>query len=252
MAPELVPFPHFGFILRPNCHFGVDCHSGIRLFGVCGPNMNTRLHQALAALLIASCGAFAEASPTRWSFDAGWGVRLWDNADLSKSDRDYLEQARVGAVYALEVSAFPWKGWGFGFVHTNFSATASDSNKTFPDQSSGAARDVYHIDYTAPAVYATRSVGEKLRLVGSAGLGVLRYHDEADAGPFPGVMEGATWGAHTAGAVDVMVSKRVALGFGIRAMYGELRKFRYNAIETTTPTISLSRVDFGVGIRVYP
>jgi hypothetical protein len=203
--------------------------------------------------LFAASGLLAdEAAPTRWVLDAGWGVRLWDNANLSKSERNYLEQARVGGVYALDISVFPWKSWGLGLVHARFAASASDSDMTFPDESHGEARDHYVITYTAPSVYVTRACGEKLRLVGSAGAGMLAYRDEADKGAFPGVLEGATWGVHAAGSIDVMLSRRFAVGFGVRALYGRLSDLRYNAIETSTPPLSLSRVDFGAGIRVYP
>jgi hypothetical protein len=215
--------------------------------------MRTTLQRFLAACLLGAAGLLADdASPTRWSLDAGWGVRLWDNGNLSKSERNYLEQARVGGAYALDVSVFPWKTWGFGLVHARFTASASDSDMAFPDESRGEARDHYVITYTAPSAQVTRAYGEKLRLVGGAGAGVLTYRDEAEKGAFPGILEGTTWGLHAAGSVDVLLSRRFAVGFGVRALYGRLSEFRYNAIETTMPALSLSRVDFGVGLRYYP
>jgi len=78
------------------------------------------------------------------------------------------------------------------------------------------------------------------------------YHNEAKAGAFPGVLEGTTLGLHASGAVDLMLTPRFALGFGARFLHGELSTFRYNAIETSTRPLSLSRVDFTAGVRFYP
>jgi hypothetical protein len=209
--------------------------------------------RAAVILLAAAAGAFAaDGSPTRWAGDVGWGVRLWDNSDASPAEREYLEQARVGNVFSLDISVFPWKNWGLGLVHAQFSASASDSNVTFVDKSQGSARDDYRIFYTGPGLYVMRPVGQKLRLVGSAGAGLFFYRNEAEKGAFPGVLEGSTLGFHASGSADVLITSRFAVGFGTRAFYGELEDFKYNAIKTRTRPLSLSRVDFGVGIRFYP
>ncbi|HEX2613201.1 MAG TPA: hypothetical protein VHO02_06390 [Fibrobacteria bacterium] len=179
-------------------------------------------------------------------------MRLWDNSASSSAERKYLEQARVGGVYGLDISVSPWKHWGLGLLHTQFFASASDSNVTFVDKSQGSARDKYRIFYTAPGIYVMQPVGEKLRLVGNAGAGIFFYRNEAEKGAFPGVLEGSALGFHAAGSADVLVVPRFAIGFGARAFYGELDDFRYNAIKTHTRPLSLSRVDFGVGVRFYP
>jgi hypothetical protein len=210
------------------------------------------LSRILASCLLAAMHALAgDASPSRWSLDGGWGIRLWDNAGVPEAEREYLEQARVGRVYGFDVSVFPWKHWGLGIQQARFFASASDTNVTFVDKSMGDARDEYRILYVAPAVYATREVADKIRLTGNAGAGVFFYHNEAKEGPFPGVLEGTTPGIHASGAVDLMLTSRFAVGFGVRALYGELEKLRYNAIPARS-SLSLSRVDFTAGIRFYP
>lgn len=211
------------------------------------------MQRALALFLLAAGLVHAgDAAPTRWALDAGWGVRLWDNSGIPEAERHYLEKSRVGGTWGLDVSAYPWKRWGFGIQHAEFSASASDSNATFADNSKGNLRDAYRIFYTAPAVCVMRSVGKNMRLAGNAGAGVFFYRNESRAGAFPGVLEGSTLGLHAAGGIDLMIAPRLALGFGIRLLYGTLEKIRYNAIETSTRPISLSRLDFGVGLRFYP
>ncbi len=206
-----------------------------------------------AALLLLSKAAVAQGpSPTRWAVDAGWGVRFWDNAGQSADEKKYFQQARTGEVYGLEVSAHPWKHAGIGLSLSMFAASAHEANMTFQDQSQGRAKDEFRIVYLAPTAYLARELGERVRLLGSAGAGWIFYRNESRAGAFPGVLEGTAPGLHAAAAADFLLSPRFGVGFGVRAIHGELERIRYNAISTSYGTISLTRVDFIAGIRIYP
>lgn len=214
-------------------------------------------HMTLGLALLLNAGVAEEtvrpASPTRWALDGGLGIRFWDNGNRSQEEREYLNQARVGAVGALEVSVFPWENLGAGMVFATFSASASDSSLTYPDDSQRAAEDDYYIQYFGPALCAQRLFAEgRFRVAGQIGGGMFFYRNETTKGPFPGISDAFGPGAHVSASLDYRLFSRFAVGGGVRALYGKTPHLRYNAIDAELPAVSLSRVDLVAGIRFYP
>lgn len=205
------------------------------------------------ALAVLSGAAFSwDTAASRWTFEVGWGVRLGENQGQTPEEREYFEQARMGEVYGVNVSAYPWKHVGFGVDFAHFFASVYKANMTFLDQSRGRAEDDFQIVYLAPAVYLRRDVATRLRLLASVGAGWAFYRNETRAGAFPGVQEGLAPVMQATGGFDFFLSRRVAVGGGVRAMHGKLDEVRYNAIPVSPVTISLMRLDFLVGLRFYP
>jgi hypothetical protein len=192
-------------------------------------------------------------SSTRWAFDGGLGIRLWDLSGESAEQREYLQQGRVGSITGLDVSVYPWQPFGVGLVHAWFHATASEQNMLFADSSRGPARDVYEVHHVGPAFFIAHPLaGGRLTVVGQTGIGWLFYRNESKTGQFPGILEGHTWGLHAGASVDYRIAPWVGIGLGVRALYGTLDGVQYNVMETTIPPLSLSRFDFIAGIRFYP
>jgi hypothetical protein len=180
-------------------------------------------------------------------------VRLWDLSGEGKESREYLEQARVGAFFGLDVSVYPWDRYGLGILHSRFQASASDNDIGFPDSSRGKARDEYEVHFVSPSLFIRHPLADgRLTLVSHAGLGLLFYRNESPAGKFPGILEGRTWGVQAGTSVDYRILPWLGAGLGIRVLYGALDEVHYNAMETSIPTVSLSRVDLMAGVRFYP
>lgn len=192
-------------------------------------------------------------SLTRWAVDAALGVRLWNVDDHSREAREYMEQARFGPAWALDVAAFPWRRVGAGVSYSGFLAKANDDDIAFDNGARGAARDEYEIHYVAPAVYLSGPFAAgRAELVGQAGAGLIFYRDESPRGQFPGVQEGVTWGLHAAASVDYKVLSWLGVGIGARFLHGSLGEIHYNATTVPVSPISLTRVDVAAGVRFYP
>jgi hypothetical protein len=190
---------------------------------------------------------------TRWAFDAGFEARLWDLSGYPAEEQEYRKQAGLGSVMGVDISAWPWDAFGFGVVLTRFHSSAQDHDIGFPDGSRGHAEDDYAIHYVAPALYARRSIfTERVELVAHAGVGMMFYRNESPTGQFPGLLEGHTWGAHMGASVDYRFAARWAMGLGMRLHHGTIEDVHYNAMSTTVPGISLTRVGAAVGLRYYP
>lgn len=198
--------------------------------------------------------ALAESgSPSRWAFDGGFGVRLWNDAGRSPEERAYLDQGRVGLATSLDVSVYPWNRFGIGLLYAQFFAAASDPDLLFPNQTRGPSRDDYTILYAAPALfYAAPFGGGRGALVFNAGPGIFFYRNESEQGAFPGVLEGNAPGFHAAASAEYRIRPRLAFGVGLRALQGQVSKMRYNAMDVTYPEISLTRFDVTAGLRFYP
>jgi hypothetical protein len=190
---------------------------------------------------------------TRWALDAGFGVRLWENTNRTREEIEYLDQARTGLVLGFEAAVFPWNDLGFGVAVATFTASASDSSMTYPDDSQRAAQDSYYIQYFAPALCLKRSFADGRFLVsGQAGAGMFFYRNESNEGPFPGITDAFAPGAHASVSLDYRVWSRFAIGGGLRALYGKTPHLNYNAIDADLPPVSLSRIDIAAGVRYYP
>ena len=206
-----------------------------------------------AVFAAAAFGQDPTPSRTRLSFDAGAGVRLWDLSDRSVEERRYLEQSRTGFLMGLDIAVFPVERVGLGIAHARFYAAASDDDIAYRDMIRGPARDEFLVHYVAPALFLRRSVyGGRAALVAQAGAGALIYRNESPRGPFPGVQEGLTPGVHAGLSADVRLSSWLGVGVGARFVHGSLDEVHYNAMETKVPEISLTRVDFLAGFRIYP
>jgi hypothetical protein len=193
------------------------------------------------------------AAPTRWALDVGSEARLWDLSDYPAEERAYREQAGTGSLTGVDISAWPWKSFGFGVVHTRFHANAHADSLGFPDGSRRRAEDDYTIHYVAPAVYARRAFfAERVELVAHAGVGTMFYRNESPTGEFPGLLEGHTWGAHVGASADYRFAARWGVGLGVRFHHGTIEDVHYNAMPTTVPGISLTRIGAAVGVRYYP
>lgn len=198
-------------------------------------------------------GVSPSPSLTRWALDGGFGTRLWNVSKHSPEERTYLQQARMGPAWAVDVSAFPWQRLGAGLAYSGFLAEARDDDIGYGNGSRGAARDHYEIHYVAPAAYwLTPFLAGRAVLVGQAGAGVVFYRNESPTGQFPGVLEGMTWGVHAAASADYKLRPWLGLGIGARLVYGSLRDIHYNAMSTSISPISLARFDVTAGVRFYP
>jgi len=211
--------------------------------------------------LMALCAAHAAAegssrpppASSRWAFDAGFEARLWDLSEYPAEERAYRRQAGVGSLTGVDISAWPWDAFGFGVVHTRFHSSAQDDDIGFPDGSRGRAEDDYTIHYVAPSLYARKAVfADRAELVAHAGIGTMFYRNESPAGEFPGLLEGHTWGFHLGASVDYRFAERWAVGLGWRLHHGTIEDVHYNAMSTTVPGISLTRVGAALGVRYYP
>lgn len=190
---------------------------------------------------------------TRWALDGGVALRLWDLSGEPAEQREYLEQSRIGSVLGVDVSVYPWERYGVGLTHSRFHATASDDDLAFPDNSRRPAKDDYTAHYVGPAFFVMHPMaGGRGALVGQAGMGWLFYRNESPLGAFPGIWEGTTLGLQAAISGDYRVLPWFGVGAGARFIHGTLQNVRYNAMETSIPTLSLTRIDLTAGVRFYP
>jgi hypothetical protein len=190
---------------------------------------------------------------SRWVVDGAVGVRLWDLSGEPAEHRAYLEQSQVGAVLGIDVSVFPWGPYGLGITHSRFHATASDDDLCFPDNSRRPAKDDFTVHYVGPSFYMSHPLAKgQASLVGQVGLGWLFYRSESTIGAFPGICEGTTLGLHAAVSADYRILPWFGIGAGVRLIHGTLEGVHYNAMETSIPALSLTRVDVAAGLRFYP
>jgi hypothetical protein len=201
--------------------------------------------------------ASAMRAHTRWAMDGGLGLRLWDNGDFTREERTHLEKARAGSILGLGIAVFPWdNGLGVGVMHSRFHAKASSANTMFRDSTSGPQNDDFTIHYVGSTVHYIHWFGAGGRprwaAVAEAGGGIFFYRDESTKGPFAGIQEGRTLGLHAAVSADYRILRWLAVGGGVRMLHGDVSEVHYNAMETSIPSVSMSRVDFLAGLRFYP
>jgi hypothetical protein len=203
--------------------------------------------------LVAQALPAREASPTRWSLEAGYSRRFFEDAPGdTEEQREYQDGARAGGHLGADVSVYPLGGrLGLGVAYSRFKRTLNDS-VLYPDLVRGSTRDVYAIHYVAPSVFYRQSLPASLELVAQAGAGWMYYHNQHEARFYPGVIEGVALGLHGGLSLDYRPFRFMGVGAGARFLYGELENVDYNAARTPLPAISLTRFDLFAGVRFYP
>jgi hypothetical protein len=195
------------------------------------------------------------------SFSYAWSKLISPISDqIDPSLRAYLEELRTGRSYQFRAHIFINEDIGLGFVFSNFQTSNSGLGYIEDLQTgqiiSGTISDKVRLNFFAPSVIGRLQLSETLYLNYTLAAGYLDYRNDAYVVVEPILFEGGTFGMLGDMSLDILISKNIALGFGLGFSTGALNNVDVtngnvtNSMELPEPE-GLTRFNFFGGIRFY-
>lgn len=185
-----------------------------------------------------------------------------DDLNTPAWQQKYYKQLRHGKTINGSISYIFPRGCGFGFNYSRYMSKANAQDVPFYYNNYSSIRldiqDSYTINYFAPSLYVrSASANQKVFLIAEASCGYSYFRDEAFFLNYY-VVTGKSLCYGASLGLDFLITKEIALGFGIGAINGFLQEVTIydgkKATKINLPTAgtqTLSHLNINAGLKFY-